>query len=944
MTGAVAVDFTADDLATSGTFDAAALDLTALPPDLLPAELAATGVGAGRGRFDFRFPIVEAAPDPGENGAAAFDPCLPRRGFRVESAAGDAELADPSLILPTGGAAEFAAASGAIEVTDDVVTVRDLAVEDAGSAGRLSGGGTVGLNAPHAVRGRVRWDEWPADSLAAAAFPDWAAANPRPEDEGDGTVSGTAAADGTLVPFDLTTADGLVRVRGARLPRPGGGVLAVPAADAEFTLTPEQLRVTRLAVTAGGGTLTGSADLGRAGDRAFAADLSAEAFPLATVGDLLGDPAGFAGAVDLKIDAEGTLDPATATGSLTASGTNLRVAGIPVGTFEAAGEADGETVVVRRLAATVGGASVGGAGRVRLTGDRPFAAAVNLTGVTPGRLAADLAGRLPPDAAEALARVRGTLAAAVTAEGELNTGRARVTAAITAPRLAVVVPPVRDEPGLEPGELELDNAAVDLVLTRAPDGEVDLKVERLTGGVAGGSVRATATVPLVPPERSATDDPAAADDAREGGKADVIAEDVDLSALLNAAFPAGLSDGGPAPVSGTADLAAAAAWPAGVPSFGTVSANARLTSDALAVARAPAGGGKGVAGTTAKAVTVDARLAGGVGRVDAKADALGGSVSAAVGITRRGAGPTGRVRTGPASSDEGFAAFGDWPVRAAGTAKLTNVNLTQLERLAGAAGDVRLARLADRAGISGELDADVAFDSHPVAAVSRTGRASSEVPAANHRPGAGRPAAGRRPVADGSRRGDLPAPGRRGLAGRPADRAVRRRDVHRRSLWPARRRRGVLAGGRAGPPDAAGRGRQGRRRPDPLAAGQRDRPAVAVGGRGARADVAALRAGVAAGRDVPEFLRHRPLAAAHDPHLRPHDRGRRGDPHRGRRRAGRRDGGGDREDLLRPRPRRGGRRGRGPRRAGRRPAARGGRRRGRQRPAERPAGACRAGG
>ena len=732
VTGTVAVDFTADDLATTGTFDAAALDLAALPPGLLPAAFAATGTGAGRGRFDFRFPIVEPAPAPDADGFVPFDPCLPRRGFRVESAAGDAELTDPAITLPTGGTAAFAAASGAVEIRDDVVTVRDLAVRDAGSAGTLAGGGTVGLNAPNPVRARVRWDGWPADSLAAAAFPDWAAANPRPADEGDGTVSGTAAADGTLAPFDLSTADGLVRARDARLPRPGGGVLAVPAADAEFALTPDRLRVTELDVTAGGGTLTGSADLGLTGDRAFTADLAADAFPLATVGDLLGDPAGFAGAVDLKLDARGTLDPATATGSLTASGTDLRVAGVPVGTFEAAAEADGQSVVVRRLAATVGGASVGGAARVRLAGDRPFAAAVNLTGVNPGRLAADLAGLLPPDAADALAQIRGTLAAAVTAEGALDTGRARVTAAVTAPRLAVAVPPVRDEPGLEPGALELENAAVDLVLTRAPDGEVDLKVERLTGGLAGGSVRATATVPLLPPERSPTDAPAAAGGAGDGGEADVIAEDVDLSALLDAAFPAGLSAGGPAPITGRATLAAAAAWPAGVPSFETVSANARLTSDALTVARDPAGGGRGVAGTTAKAVTVDARLAGGAARLEAEADALGGSLAATVGLTRRRAGPDGRVRTGPAGRPARTAgdpaAFETWPVRAAGTAKLTNANLTELERLAGAVGDVRLARLADRAGIRGELDADVAFDSHPVAAVSRTGRRSGEAP------------------------------------------------------------------------------------------------------------------------------------------------------------------------------------------------------------------------
>ena len=132
-----------------------------------------------------------------------------------------------------------------------------------------------------------------------------------------------------------------------------------------------------------------------------------------------------------------------------------------------------------------------------------------------------------------------------------------------------------------------------------------------------------------------------------------------------------------------------------------------------------------MAGTTAEDVTVTARLAGGVGRVEANADALGGEVAATVGLTRRRPGPGGRVRTGPASTGGvidggGFAAFADWPVRAAGTATLKGMNLGQLERLAGAAGDVRLARLADRAEIRGELDADVAFDSHPAAAPGRT--------------------------------------------------------------------------------------------------------------------------------------------------------------------------------------------------------------------------------
>ena len=192
-----------------------------------------------------------------------------------------------------------------------------------------------------------------------------------------------------------------------------------------------------------------------------------------------------------------------------------------------------------------------------------------------------------------------------------------------------------------------------------------------------------------------------------------MVEGVDTAALLDAAFPAGLADGGPAPVSGTATLAAAAAWPAGEFSVRTLSANARLTADALVVARDPAGGGRGVAGTTLKAVAVDARLGGGVGRVEAKADALGGSLAATVGLTPRAPGPGGRVRTGPAADREGSTDFADWPVRAAGTAKLKAVNLAQLERLAGAAGDVRLARLADRAGVRGELDADLAFDSHP---------------------------------------------------------------------------------------------------------------------------------------------------------------------------------------------------------------------------------------
>ena len=431
VTGGVAVDFAAPDLATTGTARAEEVNLSELPPGLLPAGVSATGPATASGRFDLRFPVVEAAPEDAGNA----DPCLPRRGVRWESATGEAAVEGPVVALPTGGELALERAAGGFDVAGDVLTVRDAEVLAAGSDGRVGGGGTLDLAAPHAFQTRLRWDAWPADALTAAAFPD-APGLAAPDGATPGTVGGTAAASGTLVPFEVATADGLLRARDVRLPRPGGGVLEVAAADAEFDLSADALRVRSLKVDAGGGSLAGSATLGRAAPRAFEADLSAEAFPLATLGGFVGDPAAFGGTVALTLDARGTLEPADVSGSLTLSGGDLVALGVNVDSLAAEADAAGDTVTVRRFTATLGGAAAAGAARVRLAGETPWTAAANLTGADPAALADRLAPVLPASAADGLRRVSGAVTAALTAKGRLGAGDLSATAAVTAPPAA----------------------------------------------------------------------------------------------------------------------------------------------------------------------------------------------------------------------------------------------------------------------------------------------------------------------------------------------------------------------------------------------------------------------------------------------------------------------------------------------------------------------------
>ena len=112
-----------------------------------------------------------------------------------------------------------------------------------------------------------------------------------------------------------------------------------------------------------------------------------------------------------------------------------------------------------------------------------------------------------------------------------------------------------------------------------------------------------------------------------------------------------------------------------------------------------------------------ARYVRGEGRAELSADALGGAVKLNAAAVPRTPLRSPR-RVDPGAADDSAAALADaalagWPVRLFGGVKLDGVRLGAAERLAAAAGDVRLARLADRAGVRGELDADLAFDSHP---------------------------------------------------------------------------------------------------------------------------------------------------------------------------------------------------------------------------------------
>ena len=935
VSGGVAVDFAAPDLATTGTADLRGADVSRLPPDLLPAGLSAAGPATGTVRFDFRFPIVEDVPEGVEN----TDLCLPRRGFRVASAGGEFDVDSPTLALPTGGELAFETASGRFEAVDDLLTVRDAELRLADAGGRVSGGGTLGLAKPYRFQTRVRWDDLGAATLAGAAgltapdLGDAAGVN-------DGAVSGTAAAAGTLDPLRFDTADGLFRANDLRLPKPGGGVLGVAAANAEFALdadalrlrsldlraaggtvtgsatvarnaprafeadltvnqfplaelggfigepgdfagsadlrlnargtldgagdrfdprqleaaavsleardvrvpkpgggtlevaaadgtlalTPETLRVADLNVAAAGGTLTGSATVNRNAPRAFEADLTvnrfpltelggfvgepgdfagevdldvnargtlgadgerfaprqletasgsilardvrvpkpgggtleiaaadaafdldpdrlrvtelavetgggrltgggsvgrdaprnfdarlaAEDFPLVTVGGLVGRPEDFGGEIDLRLDARGTLEPADVTGALSVAGADLTALGVRIDTLAAEADADGDAATVRRFTATLGGAAAAGAARVRFIDDRPWSAAVNLTGLNPDRLAARLAPLLPAGAAALPVDVRGTLAAALTAKGRVGTGAVSATLTATAPRLEIGLP------GGATDAVPVTEMAADLTFARDPGGPGRVRLTKFSATLADGSLRATADVPLGElPAAEASVGGAGGAGKPPRASVEAVLERFSTGALLKAAFPQGLSAGGPAPVTGTANFAAAAEWPAGAFDLDRLAAQARLTAAELTLARAPAGrDGTGATGAALKNVDLTARFAGGEGRARFAVDALGGAVELNAAVARRTPlrAPRRSETDAPPDTDVSLAA---WPVRVSGGAKLSDVRLEVAERLAAALGDIRLARLADRAGLRGSADAEVTFDSHP---------------------------------------------------------------------------------------------------------------------------------------------------------------------------------------------------------------------------------------
>ncbi len=301
LSGIAAVDFDRPDLPLTADLTLTDLDLARFPADLLPDGFAVTGTLSANGRLDLRFP-----PPPDPNATDPLDPCIPRRGFRVAAADGTVSLDAPTLFLPHApppnapdkgtpnagerprialgtatakiGVADGARVGGTSpspapdpgslteppEWTPPPPRMRTTGATPGRGGGRITGDGAVGLTAPHQFRAKLRWDDWPTDSflpplLTAAGFPPPPRTGPDASNRGRrGTALGLISAAGTLVPFEVNTAEGVLRAADVRLPGllptgsatgpangPGasGTGLTVPSLAAEFALTPQQLTV-----------------------------------------------------------------------------------------------------------------------------------------------------------------------------------------------------------------------------------------------------------------------------------------------------------------------------------------------------------------------------------------------------------------------------------------------------------------------------------------------------------------------------------------------------------------------------------------------------------------------------------------------------------------------------------------------------------------------------
>ncbi|QDT14939.1 AsmA-like C-terminal region-containing protein [Alienimonas californiensis] len=559
LTGIAAVDFDRPDLPLTANLTLADLDLARLPADLLPPEYGLNGVAAANGRIDVRF-----TPPPDPDATDPNDPCVPRRSVRLAAADGSVTLRNPTLAMPGGGTIALTEASAKIDVADGTLQWRDLLLTAAPPAragngggnaarGRLTGEGALGLTAPRPFRATLRWDEWPTDTLlppllGAAGFPppaevpgaDGAAARSGRR----GSTLGQIAATGTLEPFNLETAEGVLRASDVRLPALAPG-LELPSLAAEVALTPERLTVSSLSARFLAppdpgpdaepriGTLSASGSRSRQEPHPFAFKLDADGVPLAVLapaltavgndssgasgdggplGDLATGPGAFAGTVTLNADLTGSDDPADLRGDLSLSGHDVTAFGVGVDLLTLAAEADENVVRVNQLGVALGAAAASGRGELRTDGARAWAAAVNVTGADPRDLARRLAPVLPlavrefgPDSPDSPVALGGALNFNLTANGKLGDPAAPADSPeaaapwtadlnLIAERLDLEVPPDADFPGL--GPVVLNDVKTTATLDHPARGRTRLTVERLAARLADGDLRVTASVPL----------------------------------------------------------------------------------------------------------------------------------------------------------------------------------------------------------------------------------------------------------------------------------------------------------------------------------------------------------------------------------------------------------------------------------------------------------------
>ena len=307
-------------------------------------------------------------------------------------------------------------------VTDgDRLLLKDLTAAVGG--GTVAGSAAVSVDAISGAGDGAFRADLTADNIDLAQLPALADRLGTPL---AGTVRGSAKVRGTRDPFDLTgtadvSADGLTAF----------GTTAKQFA-AKISADEDAVRLTGLNAAVGDGRVAGTATVGLAGNRPFAADLAVTDLNLAdfpALAELTGpDAAPPAGTVDATFTARGTRDPfdlTAADGRVAARG--LTAYGTTVEEFAANISADGDAVDLSDLTAVVGDGRVTGSARVGLAGDRPFTADLAVADLNLADLPALAefapAGEPPPaGVVDATLAARGTLdpAALLAADGRVS--------------------------------------------------------------------------------------------------------------------------------------------------------------------------------------------------------------------------------------------------------------------------------------------------------------------------------------------------------------------------------------------------------------------------------------------------------------------------------------------------------------------------------------------